>query len=67
MVRPGINLYGGCQHFNKKIKNVVSVRCPIIAINQLYKGETCGYNRTFRAKKICIQQLFQWVMQMDLD
>ncbi len=51
MVRPGINLYGGCQHFNKKIKNVVSVRCPIIAINQLYKGETCGYNRTFRAKK----------------
>ena len=49
MVRPGINLYGGCQHFHKKIKNVVSVRCPIIAINQLYKGETCGYNRTFRA------------------
>ena len=48
MVRPGINLYGGCQHFHSKIKNVVSVRCPIIAINQLFKGETCGYNRTFK-------------------
>ena len=41
----------GMSIINKKIKNVVDVRCPIIAINQLYKGETCGYNRTFRRKK----------------
>lgn len=51
MVRPGINLYGGYQFCDKNIKNVVSMRSPIIAINKLKKGETCGYNQTYRAKK----------------
>ncbi len=51
LVRPGINLYGGNQNFNKKIMHVVSLRSPVIQINHLKKGETAGYSRTFKAKK----------------
>ncbi len=51
LVRPGINLYGGNQNFNKKIMHVVSLRSPVIQINYLKKGETAGYSRTFKAKK----------------
>ncbi len=51
LVRPGICLYGGSQKLNKNIKHVVSLKCPIIQINKLKKGETAGYNRTFKAKK----------------
>lgn len=51
LVRPGINLYGGNKDFNKNIKHVVSLRCPIIQINNLKKGQTAGYSRTFKAKK----------------
>ena len=50
-VRPGINLYGGNTNFNKKIMHVVSLRSPVIQINNLKKGETAGYSRTFKAKK----------------
>ena len=66
LVRPGINLYGGNKNFNKKIMHVVSLRSPVIQINHLKKGETAGYSRTFKAKKIQLQQRFQWVMQMVL-
>ncbi len=51
LVRPGINLYGGNQNFNKKITHVVSLKSPIIQINKLKKGETVGYSRTFKAKQ----------------
>jgi alanine racemase len=51
MVRPGISLYGGKLFFNKKLKNVVSLISPVIQINSLKKGETAGYNQTYRAKK----------------
>ncbi len=51
LVRPGINLYGGNKNFNKKIMHVVSLRSPVIQINNLKKGETAGYSRTFKAKK----------------
>ena len=51
MVRPGIALYGGKLFFNKELKNVVSLISPIIQINSLKKGETAGYNQTFKAKK----------------
>jgi len=51
LVRPGINLYGGSRSFNKSIKHVVSLKSPIIQINNLKKGETAGYSRTFKAKK----------------
>jgi len=50
MVRPGISLYGGKLFFNKKLKNVVSLISPVIQINSLKKGETAGYNQTYRAK-----------------
>ena len=51
MVRPGISLYGGKLFFNKKLKNVVSLISPVIQINSLKKGETAGYNQTYKAKK----------------
>jgi alanine racemase len=51
MVRPGIALYGGKLFFNKKLKNVVSLSSPVIQINSLKKGETAGYNQTYKAKQ----------------
>ncbi|MSP06548.1 MAG: alanine racemase [Candidatus Fonsibacter sp.] len=51
MVRPGIALYGGKLFFNKKLKNVVSLISPVIQLNYLKKGETAGYNQTYKAKK----------------
>ena len=51
MVRPGIALYGGKLFFNKKLKNVVSLISPVIQLNSLKKGETAGYNQTYKAKK----------------
>ena len=51
LVRPGINLYGGNKNFNKDIMHVVSLKSPVIQINNLKKGETAGYSRTFKAKK----------------
>jgi alanine racemase len=51
MVRPGIALYGGKLFFKKELKNVVSLISPVIQINRLRKGETAGYNQSYRAKK----------------
>ena len=51
LVRPGINLYGGSKSYNKNLKHVVSLKSPIIQINELKKGQTAGYSRTFKAKK----------------
>lgn len=51
MVRPGISLYGGKLFFNKSLKNVVSLVSPVIQINSLKKGETAGYNQSYKAKK----------------
>ena len=51
MVRPGIALYGGKLFFKKELKNVVSLISPVIQINRLKKGETAGYNQSYKAKK----------------
>ncbi len=51
MVRPGIALYGGKLFFQKELKNVVSLISPVIQINRLKKGETAGYNQSYKAKK----------------
>ena len=51
MIRPGISLYGGKLFFNKKLKNVVSLVSPVIQINHLRKGETAGYNQSYKAKR----------------
>ena len=51
MVRPGIALYGGKLFFKKELKNVVSLISPVIQINRLRKGETAGYNQSYKAKK----------------
>lgn len=51
MVRPGISLYGGKRTFHKKIKHAVSLKVPIIQINEIKKGNSIGYSRTYFAKK----------------
>jgi alanine racemase len=51
IVRPGIALYGGKLFFKKGLKNVVSLISPVIQINHLKKGETAGYNQSYKAKK----------------
>ena len=51
MVRPGIALYGGKLFFKNGLKNVVSLTSPVIQINHLRKGETAGYNQSYKAKK----------------
>ena len=51
MVRPGISLYGGKRTFHKKIKHAVSLKAPIIQINNVKKNSSVGYSRTFFAKK----------------
>ena len=51
MVRPGISLYGGKRTFHKKIKHAVALKAPIIQINQVKKGDSIGYSRTYFAKK----------------
>jgi len=51
MVRPGISLYGGKRTFHKNIKHAVSLKVPITQINQIKKGESIGYSRTFYTKK----------------
>jgi len=51
MVRPGISLYGGKRTFHKGIKHAVSLKVPVTQINQIKKGESIGYSRTFYTKK----------------
>jgi len=51
MVRPGISLYGGKRTFHKDIRHAVSLKVPITQINQIKKGESIGYSRTFYTHK----------------
>lgn len=51
MVRPGISLYGGKRTFHKGIKHAVSLKVPVTQINQIKRGESIGYSRTFYTKK----------------
>ena len=51
MVRPGISLYGGKRTFHKNIKHAVSLKVPVVQINQIKKGESIGYSRTYYTEK----------------
>ena len=51
MVRPGISLYGGKRTFHPKIKHAVALKAPVIQINNIKKGQSIGYSRTYYAKK----------------
>ena len=51
MVRPGISLYGGKRTFHKRIKHAVALKAPIIQINEVKRGESIGYSRTYYAKE----------------
>ena len=53
MVRLGIGLYGFAndQKVTKKLKNVLTLKSTISQINLLSKGETVGYNRSFKITK----------------
>lgn len=48
LVRPGIGLYGGG---HKELKPVVHLSSPIIQIKTIFKGESVGYNQTWRASE----------------
>lgn len=50
-IRPGIALYGYDPGANAKrwLKPVMTWKAPIVQIQKLPKGETVGYNRTFKA------------------
>ena len=63
LVRPGINLYGGNKNFNKKIMHVVSLRSPIIQINNLKKVKQLVILELLKQKKILLLRLYQWVMR----
>ncbi len=53
MIRPGISLYGGYGNnkIKKYIKHVIKLKAKIIQIKRINKGDTIGYNHTFKAKK----------------
>ncbi len=50
MVRPGMALYGlnPCPYQDNPMQAVVSLETPILQIKDAHKGETCGYNATYR-------------------
>ena len=50
MVRSGMLMYGG-MHNNIGNKLILSIKSKIIAIQNVKKGETVGYDRTFKAIK----------------
>ena len=50
MVRVGFSMYS--DHYDRlKINNVLSINARLIAINNVSKGESVGYDRTFVAKR----------------
>jgi alanine racemase len=53
MVRLGIGLYGvaAAEHDKNKLKNVTQLRSVIAKINNIKKGESVGYNRSFIAER----------------
>ncbi len=53
MVRSGIGLYGfgNDAKFDKNLKPIASLTAEISQIHQLQKGESLGYNRTFKSNK----------------
>ena len=50
LTRPGICLFGGCANEKMKdiIRPVISLHVPILQIHKAKKGETVGYNETYR-------------------
>ncbi len=53
LTRPGICLYGGCANKKMKdvIRSVISLEMPILQIHQGKRGESAGYNETFRIQE----------------
>jgi len=54
MVRPGIALYGGKATLKPEQENtkpVLSLLAPVLQIRDIKKGETVGYNASFKAEK----------------
>ena len=51
LVRPGVGLFGGnpVRDVPTMVKNVVSVRAPILQVHSLEDGDTAGYGARYRA------------------
>ncbi len=50
MVRPGMCLYGlnPTSEVDNQMHNVVSLNVPILQVQTIKKGQSCGYNETYR-------------------
>ncbi|MBI2437335.1 MAG: alanine racemase [Lentisphaerae bacterium] len=54
MVRPGLALYGyGSRYFrgSERLRPVLRLEAPVILTKTLSPGQTCGYGRTFTARR----------------
>lgn len=55
MVRPGCSLYGFGpslpDHIGRRLRPVLRLEAPIVFVKWIAKGETCGYDRLFRARR----------------
>ncbi len=51
MIRIGINMFGDLRDEKLPLKNVVSITSEIVAINDVKKNQTVGYDRTFTATR----------------
>ena len=51
MVRCGFNLYGWQLDYKMLLKPVLTITSKIVFIHNVSKGETVGYDRTFKAEK----------------
>ena len=53
MIRVGANMYGDIREEKISLKNVVSIKSQIVAINTVKKGQSVGYDRTYLAHNNC--------------
>lgn len=51
MVRSGFNLYGWQLHNKLLFKSVLSITSKVVFIHNIKKGESVGYDRSFKAEK----------------
>lgn len=51
LVRPGLAIYGYSSTRNPELKNSMSLKTRVVAINQLKKGDSVSYLRTYKITK----------------
>jgi alanine racemase len=54
LVRPGIFLYGGAAGGRESPRPVAALRGRVVATRRIGKGDTVGYDGTWRAERACV-------------